>query len=200
MKKIKRLIKVIVICSILGIMFYSCSDNDYYIKTEYGDIFHAHCDLWAEDAFISDLEHNFEISINFIGSKKDLTSVCDTEYFRCYRLKNVKEDLYICGLKPDGDYFWIDPDEEKAPIFFKEEYSEDFKKVFLADKYIMEITLPYMDSIYHNEFINAAKKMVSGSFEALDKYGLTEEMINDKKTLNEKIAIMEEYLNNNAIG
>lgn len=196
-KKIKSLVKAIIICLIIGIIIYSCSDRRYKIKTEYGDVFHVFCDSWGEVAFISNPEHNFDISIDYIGSKKDLTPVCDTEYFRCYRLKNVKEDLYICGLKPDGDYFWIGPDEEKAPPFFKEEYSEDFKKVFLADKYIMEVTLPYMDSIYHNEFINMAKIMVAGEFEDLDKYGLTEEMINDKESLEEKVAIMEEYLRNN---
>ena len=159
-KKIKGLIKAIIICLIIGIIIYSCSDRRYKIKTEYGDVFNARCDSWGPDASISNLEHNFEISFDYIGSEKDLTAVCDTEYFRCYRLKNVKVDLYICGLKPDGDYLWIRPDEEQAPLWFQEEYSEDFKKVFLADKYIMEVTLQYMDSIYHNEFINMARKMV----------------------------------------
>lgn len=201
MKKIiKKILIFTILCSIIGITIDIFSDDNYKIKTEYGDVFIASCDSWGETAFISNSEHNFDLSISFIGSEKDLMSICDTEYFRCYRLKNAKEDFYICGLKPNGDYFWISPDEDKAPTFFKEKYSEDFKKVFLTDKHIMEITLPYMDSIYHNEFINMAKKLVSGDFEDLDKYGLTEEMINDKNSLEEKIVIMEEYLNNNAIG
>ena len=63
----------------------------------------------------------------------------------------------------------------------------------------MEVTLQYMDSIYHNEFINMARKMIEGDFEGLDKYGLTEEMINDKESLEEKVTIMEEYLRNSKI-
>ena len=36
-----------------------------------------------------------------------------------------------------------------------------------------------MDDIYHDEFVTMAEKMVSGDFEGLDKYGLTEGMIQD---------------------
>lgn len=58
------------------------------------------------------------------------------------------------------------------------------------------LNIKLLDSIYHNEFINMAKIMVAGEFEGLDKYGLTEEMINDKESLEEKVAIMEDYLRN----
>ena len=121
--------------------------------------------------------------------------MCDTNYFRCYKFHNEIENMYICGLKPDGDYFWIGLDEE-APPFFKEKYSEKFKKVFLADKYIMEVTLNYMDDVYHKEMQEMAKKLTSGDYEGLEQYGLTQEMINDKDSLDEKIRIMEDYLNN----
>ena len=72
-----------------------------------------------------------------------------------------------------------------------------FLKVFLADKYIMQVTMNYMDGVYHDEIMDMAQKLTSGNYEGLDKYGLTEEMINDKESLDEKIGIMEEYLKEN---
>ena len=41
-----------------------------------------------------------------------------------------------------------------------------------------------------------AKKLTSGDYKDLEQYGLTQEMINDKDSLDEKIRIMEDYLNN----
>ena len=54
-----------------------------------------------------------------------------------------------------------------------------------------------MDDIYHDEIQEMAKKLTSGNYEGLEQYGLTQEMINDKESLNEKIRIMEDYLKNN---
>jgi hypothetical protein len=45
--------------------------------------------------------------------------------------------------------------------------------------------------------MDMAQKLTSGNYEGLDKYGLTEEMINDKESLDEKIGIMEKYLKEN---
>ena len=61
----------------------------------------------------------------------------------------------------------------------------------------MEIILPYLDELYHDEMVDIAQKLTSGDYEALDKYGLTEEMINDKESLDKKVKIMEEYLKEN---
>ena len=193
---IKFLIVVLIITFTVILCFKSCSADNYKVKTEYGDVFYMSYDSGFKRNFasVTNLEHDFNVSIGYVDSEKDLTPVCDTEYFRCYRFKNELEDFYICGLKPDGNYLWIDIHEE-APRFFKEKYSEDFKKTFLSDKYIMEITLPYMDDIYHNEFVTMAEKIVSEDFEGLDKYGLTEEMIRDTKSLEEKTKILKNYFN-----
>ena len=51
----------------------------------------------------------------------------------------------------------------------------------------------YMDGVYHDEIMDMAQKLTSGNYEGLDKYGLTEEMINDKESLDEKIGIMEKW-------
>ena len=192
MKKIKTFFKIITILVITGIMIHILSNQNYKTKTKYGDVFYLQK---GDSGSIGCLEHNFCLSVKYIGSKNDIKHICDTKYFRCYKLENPYVNIYICGLKPDGDYFWIGLDEE-APPFFKEKYSEDFKKVFLADKYIMEVTLNYMDNVYHKEMQEIAKKLTSGDYEGLEQYGLTQEMINDKDSLGEKIRIMEDYLNN----
>ncbi len=203
-KRIKTFVKIIaiILISIISFIilfiwhistFHTCK-----IKTEYGDVFEISCsnfDYSCTINLIDSNERHYSIDAPFFNSKKDLTSVCNTEYFRCYRFKNQKTDMYICALNPNGNYFWIDPNESEAPPFFKEKYSEEFKKVFLADKYIMEITFVYMYDIYHDEFITMTEKLKARDFEGLDKYGLTEEMVNDKDSLEEKIKIMEHYLN-----
>ncbi|SFX43443.1 hypothetical protein SAMN04487832_105172 [Ruminococcus sp. XPD3002] len=64
----------------------------------------------------------------------------------------------------------------------------------MCDSQYIKILLPFLDKLYHDEMVDIAQKLTSGDYEGLDKYGLTEEMINDKESLNEKVKIMEEYL------
>ncbi len=192
-----KIIKLLVLIITISFLFYGCFDYTYNIKMENGDCFIVDCDSWDESYIIINSEHNFLDAIKYFGSKDDIKLFCDTEYFRCYKLQNKSVNMYICGLKPDGDYFWINNDENCAQYVFEEKYSEDFKKVFLADKYIMEVTLNYMDDFYHKEMQEMAKKLTSGDYDGLEQYGLTQEMINDKESLNEKIKIMEDYLKNN---
>lgn len=193
--KISAIIAGFVLFALIIIGIIAFHDTKYKVKTEYGDIFYMSYDsVFIKDvASITNKQHDFYVMINYVDSEKDLTPVCDTDYFRCYRFRNEIDNFYICGLKPDGNYTHITYGRKEAPSWFKEEYSEDFKKVFLADKYIMEITLPYMDDIYHDEFVTMAEKFVSEDFEGLDKYGLTEEMIQDIKSLEEKTKILKEY-------
>ena len=191
-----KIIKLLVLIITISFLFCGCSGYTYKIKMENGDYFTVNCDSWGESYIINNLEHNFFNSIKYFGSKDDIKLFCDTEYFRCYKLQNKSVNMYICGLKPDGDYFWINIDEKYAQNVFKQKYSEEFKKVFLADKYIMEVTLNCMDNVYHKEMQEMAKKLTSGNYEGLEQYGLTQEMINDKESLDEKINIMEDYLNN----
>ena len=67
---------------------------------------------------------------------------------------------------------------------------------FLCDSLYMSILLPYLDNLYHSEVLKIALKLTSNDYEDLEQYGLTQEMINDKDSLDEKIKIMEDYLNN----
>ena len=195
MEKIVNTVITVIILSFIGMTIYVFSDHETRIKTEFGDVFIVQSDSLCDDAYISCLAHNFDLA--YSGFESDLSPVCDSEFFRCYKFAYGNGWFYICGLKPDGDYFWIDPYAENTPPFFEEKYSADFLKVFLADKYIMQVTMNYMDGVYHDEIMDMAQKLTSGNYEGLDKYGLTEEMINDKESLDEKIGIMEEYLKEN---
>lgn len=192
--KIKWIIFPIIIVFGMSIYILWWMNRTINIKTEYGDHFTVRCAELIDFYILRDMNSDFEIDLKFFGYKKEFIPICDTEYFRCYRIQNEKEDFYICRFKPDGNFFWIDPNIEELLDYYKQKYSEDFKKIFLSDKNIMEITLKYMDDIYHDEFIDMAKKMVSRDFDGLDKYGLTEDMISDTESLNEKITIMENYL------
>ena len=53
-----------------------------------------------------------------------------------------------------------------------------------------------LDEVYHEDVLKIALKLTSNDYEDLEQYGLTQEMINDKDSLDEKIRIMEDYLNN----
>mgnify|MGYP003291680274 CR=1 FL=1 len=188
--------KILFICVIILCVFSGCTDI---IKTEYGDNFKAHYGILFDSYSIENYEHDFLITLSYYSSKDDLICICDTMYFRCYKFQNQEEDLYICGLKSNNKYLYIETNKTKAPPFFKEKYSEDFKKVFLADKYIMEVTMNYMDDVYHKEMLEMAQKLTTGDYEGLEQYGLTAEMIEDKESLEEKRAIMEGYLKEQAL-
>ena len=192
-----KIIKLLVLIITISFLFYGCFDYTYNIKMENGDCFIVDCDSWGESYIIINSEHNFWNAIKDFESEKDLSLLCDTDYFRCYKLQNKSVNMYICGLKTDSDYFCIYVDDKIAHNSFRNKFGEKFKKVFLADKYIMEVTLNYMDDVYHKEMQEMAKKLTSGDYEGLEQYGLTQEMINDKESLDEKIRIMEDYLKNN---
>ena len=74
--------------------------------------------------------------------------------------------------------------------------AERVKNIFLCDINLMKICIYDLDYHYHKEMQEMAKKLTSGNYEGLEQYGLTQEMINDKDSLDEKIRIMEDYLNN----
>ncbi len=188
-----KIIKLLVLIITISFLFYGCFDYTYNIKMENGDCFIVDCDSWGESYIIINSEHNFWNAIKDFESEKDLSLLCDTDYFRCYKLQNKSVNMYICGLKTDSDYFCIYVDDKIAHNSFRNKFGEKFKKVFLADKYIMEVTLNYMDDVYHKEMQEMAKKLTSGDYEGLEQYGLTQEMIDDKESLAEKTEILRNY-------
>ncbi|MDE6658392.1 MAG: hypothetical protein K2J88_07420 [Oscillospiraceae bacterium] len=185
---------------ILAIILLSCSKKKTHIQTDYNDSFTAVTGLLSDgDGKIIDNSSDFcEILNNAWISKENVIPICDTKYFRCYQLKTSKDNFYICKFKPDGKFFTI-----YAISYFsdaehiKEWYDEDLKNIFsifLADKYVMQVFLPYLNICYPDQIIAIAEKFVAKDFDSLEKYGLTDSMRNDIADLNEKIVIMNEYL------
>lgn len=179
-------------------LFLFGSERDYHIKTEYGDSFTVTHDTFYDPFWYISYDGSGSYDyICYFDSKRDIQPVCDSEYFRCYSLKNEKEDAYILKIKKYDEFFVLCNlyNTEDTKFYFKYNSSANkAKSEFLCDSNLMEIILPFYDELYHDEMITVAEKMTAGDFDDLDKYGLTEEMINDSENLEEKIAVMEDYL------
>lgn len=185
-------ISLILIC-LISFMFY---EKDYHIKTEYGDSFTVTYYSFSDVYTIYDDNSDYFDHLNYFDKKRDLQPVCDSDYFRCYRLKNEEEDKYILKLKNYDEFFTLSNLNVEFAKYVLENYksANKTKSEFLCDSNLMEIVLPFYDELYHDEMITVAEKMTAGDFDDLDKYGLTEEMIKDTETLEEKINVMEDYL------
>lgn len=83
-----------------------------------------------------------------------------------------------------------------SEYMFKDD-AEKVKSEFLCDALLMEICIIDLDHLYHDELVEMGEKFVNRDFEDLDKYGLTEEMIQDDKSLRAKIKVMNQYLSEN---
>ena len=191
------IITVLLVFLIIILLIWSFFGIRYHIKTEYGDSFTIIRSIWTEDIIINDDNSNYCMSLLSFNGKEDFKSICNSKFFLCYNIKNEKENLYICKLKKNNSFFSINENIKDLIkyriINAKNHYIYDF----FCDYHYMEIILPYLDELYHDEMIDIAQKLTSGDYEGLDKYGLTEEMINDKESLDEKVKIMKEYLKEN---
>ncbi len=186
---------IIVLIFIFILLFYG---REYHIKTEYGDSFTIRGGgIIDVDAYcIIDDNSDFIASIDGFERKCDFMSICDSDYFRCYRIKNETQDMYILKIKKYDSFFTISKiNEEYTEYLMSGKQGEIMKSEFLCDSTLMEICLPYLDKLYHYDIITIAKNMIEEDFENLNEYGLTEEMVNDKDSLEEKIEIIEHYRN-----
>ena len=197
------IIFLISIVDIFAIIVLSCSKKKIHIQTDYNDSFTVITgSLENEDCLLIDDNSDFSEIISNSISNQNIIPICDTEYFRCYQVKTSKDDFYLFKFKQDDIFFTIYAisyfsDETNLTEHIKEWYEEDLNLVFpilLADKYIMQIFLPYMNICYPDKIIAIAKKMVAKDFDGLEEYGLTNDMTNDIPDLNEKIIIISEYL------
>ena len=193
MKKVIKKLSI-TFCIILLFFLLIILNRRQVINTEYGDSFTVIISLLDEEDFLKDNHSDFALPV-YYNDKHDLTPICDDEYFRCYRFKNNKEDFFICKIKEMDVFFSVSMTDEEYAQYIIKINSKEIKSNFLTDSYLMEICLPYLDSLYHDEFIELAKKFVSKDFEGLDKYGLTN--IEDETELTRKSKIMEEYLQKN---
>lgn len=195
---------IFIVLIIIAVMFvYSVfQTTTINIKTEYGDKFSVLCDDFGDLYVISDVNSDFNTGLYYFGSKKDFHSVCDNQYIRCYRISDGSEDGYkdkfIFKIKKYDEFFSVRYGDVKysSEYMFKDD-AEKVKSELLCDNTLMEICLHDLDSLYHDELIEMGEKFINRDFEGLDKYGLTEKMIQDDESLEEKIKVMVGYLRKN---
>lgn len=172
----------------------SFSSDKTKIKTELGDEFIVSSDSWTDSYYIKDANSDFCISISSFEDKNDLKTICDTQLFRCYRLKNGIDDIYICKLKGETGFFWIDQNSSEPPSFFKDKYGEQLKKHYLEDIYIIDICTEYLSKIYNNEFNDMLKYIKEKDYEKLKKYGLTSKMFENTDEFKQKEELISKYI------
>lgn len=204
--KFKTAVKIItILCFLIFIIIFLnnfLKPKSIKIETKYGDQFTVLCDDTGDLYSICDTKSNFSTDIYYFSDKDQFQSVCDNQYIRCYHILDGREDgfkdRYIFKIKKDDVFFAVRFGDIKSSseYMFKED-AEMVKRVFFCDINLMKICIYDLDYYYPNEMIDIAQKLISGNYDGLEQYGLTQEMINDKESLNEKIKIMEDYLKNN---
>ncbi len=193
MKKAFLLLALVIALPCL-FLFWLFHERTYHVKTDFGDSFTVIEDPLISGTVLNDDNSGYSQSLSSFYGKSCIKNVCDSGYFRCYRINESEDNLFICKIKNQDRFFSVNMNYKDEIIYNLKEFKEWYISDFLCDHHYMEIILPYLDELYHDEMTDIAKKLVKHDFEGLDKYGLTEEMINDKESLDEKIGIMEEYL------
>ena len=200
MKKVKK--AILILLAFIGCLWLLLHGHKYHIKTEYGDSFTVFCDDFGDLYSICDDNSDFSTGLYYFSDKKQLQAMCDNQYIRCYHILDGREDgykdKYIFKIKKDDVFFAVRYSDVKSPSeYMFENDAERVKNNFLCDINLMKICIYDLDYHYHKEMQEMAKKLTSGDYEGLEQYGLTQEMINDRESLDEKIRIMEDYLKNN---
>ena len=193
------IITVLLVFLIIILLIWSFFGIRYHIKTEYGDSFTIIRSIWTEDIILNDDNSKYSTSLLSFNRKNDFLSICDSPCFRCYQVKNEEVNKYICKIKSHDSnlFFTINVHDFEGTMLNIQEMKNWYFSDLMCDSQYIKILLPFLDKLYHDEMIEIAQKLTSGDYEGLDKYGLTEEMINDKESLDEKVKIMEEYLKEN---
>lgn len=185
----------------MPIIFFSLFFMSYTInvKTEYGDQFSVLCDGFGDLYVIDDVNSDFSTDLYDFTDKNQIHSVCDNQYIRCYRISDGSEDGYmdkfIFKIKKYDEFFAVRYGDVKysSEYMFKDD-AEKVKNEFLCDALLMKICIIDLDYLYHDEMLEIGNKLINHEYDELEKYGLTDEMISDTESLNEKITIMENYL------
>lgn len=198
---ISSIIFIVVFLAIVLFLLYFFGDTHINIKTKYGDKFKVTCDAWGDIYWIEDKNSDFHLDINSFSDKRELQPVCDNQYFRCYYINDSMNDydttkLYIFKIKKYDEFFYTGLYLNDGYYYMTESETAKVKNELLCDSTLMEICLTDLDRLYHDELVEMGEKFVNRDFDGLDKYGLSEDMISDTESLNEKITIMENYLKN----
>lgn len=173
--------------------FFLFQAKEYNIKTEYGDSFVIYGGGFIGEYHISE-ENNKSIILataEMYYKKSDLQPICDTDSFRAYSFINKHDEIYIMKIKKYDKFFVIYKDEEK---YNKHIFESIIKTELLSDIELMKVVLPYFNQYYHNELLDIAQTLNSDNIQSLNQYGLTQEMIDDEETLNQKKQLINSIL------
>lgn len=94
-------------------------------------------------------------------------------------------------IKKYDKFFVIYKDEEK---YNKHIFESIIKTELLSDIELMKVVLPYFNQYYHDELLDIAQTLNSDNIQSLNQYGLTQEMIDDEETLNQKKQLINSIL------
>lgn len=200
MKNVNRVLLgcALMIVVVLLIAFWMFSERAYPIETVYGDSFTVCGGGFTGEYCILDDNAAPVVPIQKYDGAKDLKPVCDSRDVRAYRFMNEEEDFYILKIKQYDHYLIIDRNDDQYTMsVFNSERGRHLKNVFLCDAELMEMMLPYLDSVYHDEMMDAAQNMVSRNYHPLSQYGLSQEMHEDQAGLQRKTQILDSYLKAN---
>ncbi len=175
------------------VVFFLFQEKEYHIKTEYGDSFVIYGGGFVGEYYISEENNKSRIiaTAEMYYKKSDLQPICDTNSFRAYSFINKHDEIYIMKIKKYDEFFIIDRDDEK---YSKHIFESIIKTELLSDIELMKIVLPYFNQYYHDELLDIAQTLNSDNIQSLNQYGLTQEMIDDEETLNQKNQLINSIL------
>ena len=173
--------------------FFLFQTKEYNIKTEYGDSFVIYGGGFIGEYHISEENNKSTIlaTAEMYYKKSDFQPICDTDSFRAYSFINKHDEIYIMKIKKYDKFFIIDRDDEK---YNKHIFESIIKTELLSDIELMKVVLPYFNQYYHDELLDIAQTLNSDNIQSLNQYGLTQEMIDDEETLNQKKQLINSIL------
>ena len=173
--------------------FFLFQTKEYNIKTEYGDSFVIYGGGFIGEYHISEENNKSTIlaTAEMYYKKSDFQPICDTDSFRAYSFINKHDEIYIMKIKKYDEFFIIDRDDEK---YNKHIFESIIKTELLSDIELMKVVLPYFNQYYHDELLDIAHTLNSDNIQSLNQYGLTQEMIDDEETLNQKKQLINSIL------
>ena len=197
MKKVFKFSLILAIPLVLLFLvgFFLFHEREYHIKTEYGDSFIICGGGFSGEYCILNEKSEIIAPIHTFNGKSDLQPICDSDLFRAYSFINEEEDIYIMKIKKYDYFFIIDKnDTTYTKHLFESNRGEIIKNEFLSDIDLMTIVLPYFNQYYHNELVDIAQTLNSENIQFLKQYGLSQEMIDDRDTLNQKKQLIISFL------
>ena len=203
MKKTTKKTTIVMLLFVVVIAFslFLLLPKTYRVVTEYGDIFSV-----GDSVGMYNILHDNEYIANVTSPKwkREFIPICDSEYFRCYKIKTDQDELYIFKIKELESFYTIycNENEEETEYMQQVIKGHDGKVIkdhFLCDEHLMEITGPFLLDSYYDEMRTVVDDLNNGNYGKLKEYGLTDEMIKDTESLEKKKALMNQLVEGHKI-